>query len=99
MPPTYGHLGLVLAEDRSKLSKRHGATSVNQFKQEGFLPEAMVNYLSLLGWSDGTDQEIFTIKELQAAGRCAVQWLGRGRMMRGGAGERVVQGGRSHAMP
>ena len=64
--PTYAHLSLVLGEDRSKLSKRHGATSVNQFKEEGFLPEAMINYLCNLGWNDGTDQEIYTVDELVA---------------------------------
>jgi len=62
--PKYAHLALVLGEDRSKLSKRHGATSVNQFKLEGFLPEAMVNYLCLLGWNDNTDKEIYTVAEL-----------------------------------
>jgi len=63
-PPQYAHLSLVLGEDRSKLSKRHGATSVNQFKEEGFLPEAMINYLCNLGWNDGTEQEIYTVQEL-----------------------------------
>jgi len=62
--PKYAHLSLVLGEDRSKLSKRHGATSVNQFRLEGFLPEAMINYLCLLGWNDSTDQEIYTVDEL-----------------------------------
>ena len=62
--PTYAHLALVLGEDRSKLSKRHGATSVNQFRLEGFLPAAMINYLCLLGWNDGTDKEIYTVAEL-----------------------------------
>jgi glutamyl/glutaminyl-tRNA synthetase len=66
-PPRYAHLALVLGEDRSKLSKRHGATSVNQFKEEGFLPAAMINYLCLLGWNDGTDKEIYTVEELKAA--------------------------------
>merc|ERR1719258_264022 len=55
---------LVLGEDRSKLSKRHGATSVDQFRREGYLPEAMINYLCLLGWNDGTDQDIYTKEEL-----------------------------------
>ena len=64
--PTYAHLSLVLGEDRSKLSKRHGATSVNQFKEEGFLPEAMINYLCSRGWNDGTAQEIYTVDELVA---------------------------------
>eukprot|EP00322_Chrysochromulina_rotalis_P027368 CAMPEP_0115855070 /NCGR_PEP_ID=MMETSP0287-20121206/14355_1 /TAXON_ID=412157 /ORGANISM="Chrysochromulina rotalis, Strain UIO044" /LENGTH=570 /DNA_ID=CAMNT_0003309217 /DNA_START=11 /DNA_END=1723 /DNA_ORIENTATION=+ len=62
--PKYAHLSLVLGEDRSKLSKRHGATSVNQFRLEGFLPVAMINYLCLLGWNDGTDKEIYTVDEL-----------------------------------
>jgi len=58
--PLFGHVSLILAPDRSKLSKRHGATSVGEFKQQGYLPEAMVNYLSLLGWNDGTEKEIYT---------------------------------------
>ena len=62
--PRYAHLSLVLGEDRSKLSKRHGATSVDQFRKEGFLPEAMINYLCLLGWNDATDQDIYTRDEL-----------------------------------
>lgn len=62
--PQYAHLSLVLGEDRSKLSKRHGATSLDQFRTEGFLPEAMMNYLSLLGWNDGTEKEIFSPQEL-----------------------------------
>lgn len=66
-PPQYAHLSLVLGEDRSKLSKRHGATSVDQFRREGFLPEAMLNYLCTLGWNDGTDKEIYTVEELQEA--------------------------------
>ncbi|KAK4401300.1 Glutamate--tRNA ligase, chloroplastic/mitochondrial [Sesamum angolense] len=49
---------------RSKLSKRHGATSVGQFKEMGFLPQAMVNYLALLGWGDGTENEFFTLDQL-----------------------------------
>ena len=65
--PKYAHLALVLGEDRSKLSKRHGATSVNQFRLQGFLPEAMINYLCLLGWNDDTDQEIYTVDELVEA--------------------------------
>eukprot|EP00903_Cladosiphon_okamuranus_P013091 g12211.t1 len=65
--PQYAHCSLILGEDRSKLSKRHGATSVGQFRQEGFLPSAMKNYLSLLGWNDGTEKEIFTEEELHEA--------------------------------
>ena len=63
-PPKFAHVSLILGKDRSKLSKRHGATSVSQFKKEGYLPEAMTNYLALLGWNDGTDREEFTLKEL-----------------------------------
>jgi len=63
-PPEYAHLSLILGQDKQKLSKRHGATSVTQFKEEGFLPEAMINYLSLLGWNEGTEQEIYTVPEL-----------------------------------
>ncbi len=54
--PAFGHVSLILAPDKSKLSKRHGATSVGEFREQGFLPEAMINYLSLLGWNDGTEQ-------------------------------------------
>jgi len=63
-PPLFAHIPLILGEDRSRLSKRHGATSVRDFKRDGYLPEAMVNYLSLLGWSPGNDQEIIHRKEL-----------------------------------
>jgi len=62
--PIYGHIPLILAPDRSKLSKRHGATSVVEYKERGYLPEAVLNYLALLGWNPGTDQEVFTLDEL-----------------------------------
>lgn len=62
--PRYAHCSLILGEDKQKLSKRHGATSCNQFRLDGFLPDAMINYLALLGWNDGTDNEIFTRDEL-----------------------------------
>lgn len=62
--PKFGHVSLILAPDRSKLSKRHGATSVGQFKEMGFLSKAMVNYLALLGWNDGTEEEIFSLDQL-----------------------------------
>ena len=62
--PRYAHCSLILGEDKQKLSKRHGATSCNQFQLDGFLPDAMINYLALLGWNDGTDNEIFTRDEL-----------------------------------
>lgn len=62
--PHYAHLPLILAADRSKLSKRFGATSMSDFRRAGYLPEAIINYLALLGWNPGTEQEIFTLKEL-----------------------------------
>src|SRR5205814_9240357 len=57
--PEFAHGSLILAPDRTKLSKRHGATSVAQFKESGYLPDAMVNYLALLGWSTPDGREIF----------------------------------------
>ncbi|XAR73082.1 Glutamate--tRNA ligase [Bertholletia excelsa] len=62
--PYFAHVSLILAPDRSKLSKRHGATSVGQFRDMGYLPQAMVNYLALLGWGDGTENEFFTLEQL-----------------------------------
>jgi glutamyl-tRNA synthetase len=61
--PTYAHLPMILGPDGAKLSKRHGAVSVLQYKEEGYLPEALLNYLARLGWSHG-DQEIFTLDEM-----------------------------------
>ena len=58
--PEFAHVSLILGPDRSKLSKRHGATSVSAYAEEGFLPDAMVNYLTLLGWSTPDALEIFT---------------------------------------
>jgi glutamyl/glutaminyl-tRNA synthetase len=54
--PRYAHVPMILAPDRSKLSKRHGATSVEEFRSQGFLPEALVNYMALLGWSPGEEE-------------------------------------------
>ncbi len=62
-PPVYAHLPMILGSDGAKLSKRHGAVSVLQYRDEGFLPEALLNYLVRLGWSHG-DQEIFSIEEM-----------------------------------
>ncbi|KAM2294218.1 hypothetical protein ACFX1S_034150 [Malus domestica] len=62
--PDFAHVSLLLAPDRSKLSKRHGATSVGQYREMGYLPQAMVNYLALLGWGDGTENEFFTLEKL-----------------------------------
>src|SRR5262249_7938742 len=60
--PLFAHIPMILGPDKSRLSKRHGATSVQAFRDAGILPEAMVNYLARLGWSHG-DQEIFTRDE------------------------------------
>lgn len=62
--PVYAHIPLILAPDRSKLSKRHGAVAVTEYRRDGYLPEALVNFLALIGWNPGTDQEIFSINEL-----------------------------------
>lgn len=61
--PRFGHLPMILGSDKSRLSKRHGATSIMAYKEMGYLPEAMINYLARLGWSHG-DQELFTRQEL-----------------------------------
>ena len=58
--PEFAHVSLILGQDRTKLSKRHGATSVSAYAEEGFLPDAMVNYLTLLGWSAPDGRDIFT---------------------------------------
>ena len=63
-PPAFAHLALVLGPDHSPLSKRHGATSVAEFRSKGYLPEALVNYLALIGWSPGNGDEILPIEEL-----------------------------------
>ncbi len=62
-PPVYAHLPMILGSDGAKLSKRHGAVSVLQYRDDGFLPEALLNYLVRLGWSHG-DQEIFSIDDM-----------------------------------
>jgi len=62
--PQFAHVSLILAPDHSKLSKRHGAVSVGDYRFEGYLPEALVNYLVLLGWSPKDDREFFTMDEL-----------------------------------
>jgi glutamyl-tRNA synthetase len=66
--PAFAHVPLILGPDKKRLSKRHGATSVTEYARQGYLPEAMVNFLALLGWSPGaTDQEIFTRSALVGA--------------------------------
>lgn len=65
--PEFAHLPLILGPDGKRLSKRHGATAVGDYEGQGILPEAMVNFLALLGWSPGTDQEVMSRSELVAA--------------------------------
>ena len=62
--PAFAHVPLILGPDKKRLSKRHGATSVGEYEKQGYLPEAMVNFLALLGWSPGSDEEVFTRDEL-----------------------------------
>ena len=62
--PTFGHLPMILGSDGKRLSKRHGATAVAEYESQGLLPEAMVNFLALLGWSPGDDQEVMSVQEL-----------------------------------
>jgi glutamyl-tRNA synthetase len=100
-PPVYAHLPMILGSDGAKLSKRHGAVSVLQYRDEGFLPEALLNYLARLGWSHG-DQELFSIEEMVALFDIAdvnksasafngekLAWLNQQHMMRAPA-ERIV---------
>jgi glutamyl-tRNA synthetase len=99
--PVYAHLPMILGADGAKLSKRHGAVSVLQYRDEGFLPEALLNYLVRLGWSHG-DQEIFSIEEMialfdiedvnksaSAFNADKLSWLNQQHMMRAPA-ERLV---------
>jgi glutamyl-tRNA synthetase/nondiscriminating glutamyl-tRNA synthetase len=72
--PEFAHLSLVMGPDHTPLSKRHGATSVSEFRQRGYLPEALVNYLALIGWSPGDDEELLPIDEL--ARRFALEDVG-----------------------
>ena len=62
--PIYAHIPLILAPDKSKLSKRHGAISLSAYREKGYLPEALLNFLALLGWNPGDEREIFSLKEL-----------------------------------
>jgi nondiscriminating glutamyl-tRNA synthetase len=63
-PPKFAHVSLVMGPDHSPLSKRHGATSVKEFRERGYLPEALANYLALLGWSPGEGEELLPLDEL-----------------------------------
>ncbi len=62
--PRFGHIPLILNPDRSKMSKRKSQTAITAYREQGYLPEAMVNFLAFLGWSPGTEEEIFTLAEL-----------------------------------
>jgi len=62
--PIFAHLPMILGPDKSKLSKRHGATSVLEFREQGYLPETLLNYVAFLGWNPGDEREIFSLKEL-----------------------------------
>ncbi len=75
--PLYAHLPMILGEDGERLSKRHGAVSVMQYFEDGYLPEALLNYLSRLGWSHG-DEEVFDIKQF-------VEWFGLDKISKSAA--------------
>lgn len=62
--PKFAHLPLILGPDRTKLSKRHGATSIREYRNQGYLPESLINFMALLGWNPGNDREIFSLKDL-----------------------------------
>ena len=66
-PPVYAHLPLIVGADRAKLSKRHGAVAVEEFREAGYLPEAVVNYLALLGWAPPDEREVLAPEEIVAA--------------------------------
>ena len=74
-PPTFAHLPLILGHDKKRLSKRHGATSVLEYRDRGYLPDAMFNFLALLGWSPGDDRQKMSREEIVAA----FDWAGVGR--------------------
>ena len=74
--PAFAHLPLILNPDRTKMSKRKSQTAIADYRAQGYLPEAMVNFLALLGWSTGTEEEIFTLDEL--AGRFDLEHVHKG---------------------
>ena len=74
--PRFGHIPLILNADRSKMSKRKSQTSITAYREEGYLPEAFVNFLAFLGWSPGTEEEIFSLDEL--AGRFDITRVHKG---------------------
>ena len=64
VPPRYAHIPLTLGPDKTKLSKRHGATAIGDYKEMGYLPEALLNFMAFLGWHPGSEKEIFSLEEL-----------------------------------
>jgi glutamyl-tRNA synthetase len=62
--PEFAHLPMILGQDKAKLSKRHGVTSIKDYREQGYLPEALINFMALLGWNPGDDREIFNLKQL-----------------------------------
>ena len=91
-PPRFCHLPMVLGKDGQKLSKRHGATSVREFRRQGYLPEALVNYLALVGWSYDDARELFSLADLERLfdDREAQQGAGRLRLPEAGLVQRHV---------
>ena len=85
-PPAFAHLALVMGPDHTPLSKRHGATSVAEFRAKGYLPEALVNYLALIGWSPGGDDELLPVDELARRFSIRRRRPQRRRVRRGEAG-------------
>ncbi|MEE9161713.1 MAG: glutamate--tRNA ligase, partial [Candidatus Neomarinimicrobiota bacterium] len=77
-PPQFAHLPLLLNPDKSKLSKRQGTVAVETYREEGYLPQALLNFVALLGWRDQSDQEVYTVEEL-------VQAFSLERIQKGGA--------------
>jgi glutamyl-tRNA synthetase len=75
-PPAFAHLALVLGPDHAPLSKRHGATSVAEFRSKGYLPEALINYLALVGWSPRKDDEVELMPALELARRFSLENVG-----------------------
>src|SRR5216683_3538263 len=78
-PPVFAHVPLILGPDRTRLSKRHGATSVGSYRDEGFLPEAFRNFLALLGWSPGEDAQFLRTAELEHSKLWQPEWAGAKR--------------------